>query len=57
MKTFYENDTITPITQEHITEQENKQTEGKVIKNKYVSFLVFFGGRNIFYSYRIPYVK
>ena len=43
MKTFYENDTITPVTQEHITEGENKQQEGKVIKNEYVSFLVFFG--------------
>ena len=41
MKTFYENDTITPITQEHITEQEAKHEEGKEIKNKYVSFFVF----------------
>jgi len=43
MKTFYENDTIIPIAQEHITEQENKQQEGKEIKNQYVSFLLFFG--------------
>jgi len=43
MKTFYENDTITPIVQEHITEQQVKQEEGKEIKNKYVSFLLFFG--------------
>jgi heme/copper-type cytochrome/quinol oxidase subunit 4 len=43
MKTFFENDTITPVMQERITEEENKEQEGKVIKNKYVSFLVFFG--------------
>src|SRR5450631_2466830 len=43
MKTFYENDTIIPIAQEHITAQENKQQEGKEIKNQYVSFLLFFG--------------
>jgi heme/copper-type cytochrome/quinol oxidase subunit 4 len=43
MKTFYENDTIIPIAQEHITEQENKQQEGKDLKNQYVSFLLFFG--------------
>ena len=43
MKTFYEKDTITPIAQERITEQEAKRQEGKEIKNKYVSFLLFFG--------------
>ena len=43
MKTFYEKDTIIPIAQQHITDQETKQQEGKEIKNKYVSFLLFFG--------------
>ena len=43
MKTFYEKDTILPIAEEHITEHETKQREGKEIKNKYVSFLLFFG--------------
>ena len=43
MKSFYENDIILPVTQEHITDQEVKQQEGKEIKNKLVSFLVFFG--------------
>lgn len=43
MKSFYENDTILPVSQQHITEQEVKQQEGKEIKNTFVSFLVFFG--------------
>lgn len=43
MKTFYEKDPITPVTQQYLTEQQAKQQEGKEIKNKYVSFLLFFG--------------
>ena len=42
MKSFNENDTILPVIQQRITEQEIKQQEGKEIKNKLVSFLVFF---------------
>ena len=43
MKTFYENDAIAPVVQQHITEQQFKQEQTKQIKNKYLSFLLFFG--------------
>jgi len=43
MTTFYESDTITPVSQFHLTMQEAKQEEGHEIKNKYISFLLFFG--------------
>jgi hypothetical protein len=43
MKTFYENDIIMPVAQERLTQEEARQQEGRGIKNKFVSFLLFFG--------------
>jgi hypothetical protein len=44
MHTFYDNDAITLIKQERVTEEQLKfETKGKEIKNPYASFLLFSG--------------